>query len=138
MIQQLSVFVENKPQAAASVLAALADANINVRALSLADTTDFGILRLIVDRPEDALAIVKKSGHIARLSPVLAVAMEHKPGSLAQVLHALGEAGAQIEYMYASTSSNPSYAALAIVAIAGLPGTMELAKRSGVKLISEI
>ena len=119
-------------------MTAIAEAKINVRALSLADTADFGILRLITDRPDDALSIVRSYGYIARLSPVLAVAMAHEPGSLAKVLRALSDAGAEIEYMYASVAGSPDYAALAIIAIAGLPKTYNIAEQSGVRLLTSV
>ena len=99
--EQLSIFLENKPGRLAAVIAALAENNINLRALALADTLEFGVLRLIVDRPADAREALNKQGFRAQVTEVLAVEVPDKPGGLSRVLSAFAEAGVNVEYMYA-------------------------------------
>lgn len=100
-VKQLSIFVENKKGRLAAVLKALADKNIDICALSLADTTDFGVLRVIVDKPEEAQQILREIGVISKASNVLAVVMKDEPGSLAEILATLSEGDISVEYMYA-------------------------------------
>lgn len=101
LIQQISVFIENKPGHLAEVTELLAKSKVDITALSLADTADFGILRLIVDRPELAQTVLRENGFIVKSTDVLAVAMEDQPGGLSSVLNMITEAGISIEYMYA-------------------------------------
>lgn len=100
-VEQLSIFLENRPGRLAEVTAVLAENNINLRALALADTLEFGVLRLITDRPEDARRALSEKGFSAQVTEVLAVEVPDKPGGLNQVLTAFGEAGVNVEYMYA-------------------------------------
>lgn len=100
-ITQVSIFLENRSGRIADVLAVLAGANINIRALSLADTQDFGILRLMVDRPDDALAALKAARYTAIPTAVLAVEVPDAPGGLHSILSALSSHNLNVEYMYA-------------------------------------
>lgn len=101
IIKQLSVFLENKQGRLSAAVDVLAGAGIDISALSLADTADFGILRLIVNDPEKAEAVLEKTGVVGRITDVLAVAMDDVPGGMAEILHALAAAGLNIEYLYA-------------------------------------
>lgn len=100
-VKQLSVFVENKFGRMAEILSALANNSIDISALSLADTSEFGILRLIVDKPELAVEVLKEEGVIVKLSDVLAIAIDDTPGGLSKALNVLTNANVAIEYMYA-------------------------------------
>lgn len=100
-MKQLSVFVENKVGRLSSVLNTLKDNDIDISALSLADTSDYGILRLVVDKPDEAMAALKESGVMVKCTQVIAAAMDDAPGGLAQLLSILTEANVGIEYMYA-------------------------------------
>lgn len=100
-IEQLSIFLENKAGRLAEVTDVLAAANINIRALSLADTSDFGILRLIVNDHEKAKAALKNAEFTVGLTSVVAVEVPHKPGGLNAILQLLGSKGVNVEYMYA-------------------------------------
>jgi len=100
-IEQLSVFVENKPGKLVEALEALAGACLDIRALSLADTADFGILRIIVDKPPLALWILQQAGFLVKSSDVMPVAIGDKPGGLASVLRLLATKGVNVEYAYA-------------------------------------
>jgi hypothetical protein len=105
-IVQLSVFLENKEGRLADIIGALADANINIRTLSLADTKDFGVLRMIVDTPEKAIEVLKKKGATVKTTEIIAVEVEDSPGGLYRVLKVFKEAGINIEYMYAFVEKN--------------------------------
>ena len=103
-VKQLSVFVENKFGRISEIISALAENSIDISALSLADTSEFGILRLIVDKPELAVDVLKEEGVIVKLSDVLAIAIDDAPGGFAKGLKALTDNGIEIKYMYACIS----------------------------------
>lgn len=100
-VKQLSIFMENRAGRMAEIARQLGEARINIRALSLADTSDFGILRLIVNDVDKAMKILKDSGHTVSLTEVVAVEVPDSPGGLASVLEALRDGGVNVEYMYA-------------------------------------
>jgi hypothetical protein len=100
-IQQLSLFLENKPGRLAVPCRLLAAAGINIRTLSLADTQQFGILRLIVSDWEKAAAILRQAGYACKVTEVLAVEVPDRPGGLARILEMFETGGVNIEYMYA-------------------------------------
>ena len=100
-INQISVFLENKPGQLAEFTRLLEQNQIDMRALSIAETQDFGILRLIVDDPYDTVNVAKDACYICAVTPVLAIEIPDKPGSLVKMLSALGEAGINVEYTYA-------------------------------------
>jgi len=100
-IEQLSVFVENKPGKLVEALEALAGAAVDLRALSLADTADFGILRMIVDKPSLALSVLQEAGYLVKTSEVIPIAVGDKPGGLAPAMRCLADAGVDLEYTYA-------------------------------------
>jgi hypothetical protein len=114
LITQISAFIENKPGRLAEVIGFLAEENINIHALSIADTTDFGILRLIASNPQRTWTILKNHGLTVKQTDVIAVALEHKPGSLARVLRELEGKDVSIEYMYAFTSRSKAHDAMVI------------------------
>ena len=100
-IKQLSIFVENKLGRLQSIINSLSENDINIRALSIADTTDFGILRIIVDDPTKAKLVLKGMGVISKSTDVIAVYIDDKSGGLASVLNVVSDAVIGIEYMYA-------------------------------------
>lgn len=100
-VEQISVFLENTSGRLAEVAGILAGAGVNIRALSLADTTDFGILRLIVDQNDRAKQALKEHGFTVGKTEVIAVEVPDRPGGLAHILRALEAAGINVEYMYA-------------------------------------
>ncbi len=99
-VRQLSVFLENKPGRLCAATDVLAKNGIDIRALTLADTTEFGVLRLLVDNPDKAKDILRESGVVVRITEVMAVAMNDAPGGAGDILHILSGAGLNIEYMY--------------------------------------
>ncbi len=100
-IKQISVFLENKPGTLDKLMALMAANNIDLRALSLAETKDFGIARMIVDDAFAAVNVLKNNDYIASLTPVLAYAVPDEPGGLSKLLTNFTAAGVNIEYMYA-------------------------------------
>ena len=100
-VQQISIFVENKSGRLAEVTNILARQGVNIRALSLADTADFGILRLIVAEPEKTMALLRDNGFTISQNDVVAVEVPDRPGGLAGILDALQGPGINVEYMYA-------------------------------------
>jgi len=101
-IKQISVFLENNAGRLGEVTRVLAQAGINIRAISIADTADFGILRLIVHDNEKALKALNDSGFTTRITDVVAVEIEDAPGSLARVMDLFRKTMVNIEYLYAS------------------------------------
>ena len=100
-MKQISVFVENKPGALYALTAVLAQGQIDMRALSLAETKDFGIVRLIVNDLYKATTLLKDAGYVHSLTPVVGVAIPDVPGRLNRVLQVLTDAKVNVEYMYA-------------------------------------
>ena len=99
--EQISIFLENTPGRLVEVTRIFEAGGINIRALSLADTSDFGILRLIVNDNETAKRLLQEKGFTVRLTEVVAVEVEDRPGGLHEILVALAAAGINVEYMYA-------------------------------------
>lgn len=100
-VQQISAFAENKPGALLDLITTLRDHDIDIRAMSLADTTDFGILRLIVSDPDAAVTALREHGITCSLTDVIAVELDDKPGSLYEIFSALAQAEVSVEYTYA-------------------------------------
>ena len=100
IIQQLSVFLENRAGQLSEVTDLLARNNVDMQALNIAETSDYGVLRLIVDAPEKAEALLREHGFIVRQTPVVHAPVPNKPGGLNTVLRAIAEEGIDIEYMY--------------------------------------
>ena len=103
-IKQLSVFVENKDGRLAEITTIIAKAGIDIRALSIADTTDFGILRLVVDKPYEAEKALKEAGLTVSLTDVIAIGIPDRPGGFAETITAVADKEVAVEYMYAFIS----------------------------------
>jgi len=100
-VEQISIFIENKSGRLAEITRILGEAGINIRALSLADTSDFGILRLIVNDVESAKSVLKEQGFTVNKTEVIAVEVPDRPGGLSAILQMLDAARINVEYMYA-------------------------------------
>ena len=100
MIRQLSVFVENKPGSLMEVTSRLNEAHVNIRAVASFDTPEFGILRLVVDQPEEAKAYLTSKGFVVRIHQVIGAELEDKKGNLNQMLEILADSGISINYIY--------------------------------------
>ncbi len=111
-VEQIAVFLENKSGRLAEITGILATNNINIRALSVADTADFGILRLIVDKVDAAKKVLKEGGFTVGKTNVIAVEVEDKSGGLANVLKTVEAEGLNVEYMYAFVNKSGENAVL--------------------------
>ena len=111
-IEQLSIFAENKPGHIAGPCRLLAESGVDIRALALADTQKFGILRIIVSDPAKATKVLEKAGHVVKTTEVLAVPVADRPGGLAEVLAALEGTEVNIAYMYAFPGGHEGRAVL--------------------------
>ena len=100
-IRQISMFLENKPGQLSAVCRDLAEAGVNIVTLSLADTSDFGIVRMIVDDHDKAKEVLAEKGHVVNVREVIGVCVPDRPGGMADVMVTLDKAGANIEYSYA-------------------------------------
>ncbi len=109
-IEQISIFIENRSGRLAQITSALGGAEVNIRAMSLADTSDFGILRLIVNDVEKAVNVLKANGFTVRLSHVVAVEIDDRPGELGKFLTSVEKAGLNVEYMYAFVQKSGEHA----------------------------
>lgn len=133
-IKQISIFLENKSGRLARVTRVLADNNINIRALSIADTTDFGILRLIVNDPDVAHRVLKESGFSVNSADVIAVEIPDIPGGLADPLEYLRESGINIEYLYAFLT-RASEAALVVFRVEQIDDAIRVLQEKGIKIL---
>ena len=109
-IQQISVFVENETGKLAELTRLIAGAGIDLRSLSLADTRDFGILRIIVNKPEETCTLLEQNGWTYKITQVIGVKVPDRPGGVAEILTALSNAGVNVEYMYAFVNRTPGEA----------------------------
>ncbi len=109
-ISQLSIFAENKPGVLVEITNELAKAGIDIRAMSIADTSDFGIFRLIVDDTEKAKSALENTGFVVSVTKVLAAAVPDSPGALTDIMQLLSENDINIEYMYAFITVSKKYA----------------------------
>jgi hypothetical protein len=136
MAKQISVFLENKAGRLSHVTRVLGDAGINIRALSIADTSDFGILRIIVNDPGKAYRILKEADFTVSETEVVAVQVADAPGGLASVLEQMAETNLNIEYLYAflGTSDND---ALVIFKVEDIENACTIFKEKGIKFIDE-
>ncbi|MBE0466772.1 MAG: ACT domain-containing protein [Candidatus Desulforudis sp.] len=130
-VRQISIFLENKSGRLAAVTRLLADHGFNIRALSIADTSDFGILRLIVNEPARAYQVLKDAGFTVSETEVLAVEVPDRPGGLAGVLDLLNSAGTNIEYLYAFVSKSAENA-LVLLKVENLEKAVEVLTANGV------
>jgi len=135
-INQISVFLENRPGTLAELTETLAASGINMRAMSLADTSDFGIARIIVDNASDTADILRKDDYIVNITPVLALEIPDKAGSLNSILKLLGEKGRNVEYMYGFTGRNTNSAYM-IMRTTNIPAAEEVLEDAGIHLIGE-
>ncbi|MEN6581560.1 MAG: ACT domain-containing protein [Armatimonadota bacterium] len=134
-VSQLSVFLENKSGRLADVTRALADAKVNIRALSIADTIDYGILRLIVDDPTAAKAALSDAEFTLALTEVLAIEIPDVPGGLAGMIDIFAESGINIEYMYAFVGTTGKNA-IVVFRVEKVDDAIAALQRKGVHILS--
>ncbi len=111
-IKQISLFVENRPGRMAKVSKTLSDTGVNIRALTIAEAGDFGVIRMVVDDPERGYKVLKENGFTVSTTDVLAVEMKDTPGGLYEIVSALGESGVNVDYAYAFVTAKAQKAML--------------------------
>lgn len=127
-IKQISIFLENKRGRLAEVTRILGENQIDINALSIADTADFGILRLIVDQPQKAHEILEQNGFAVSINEVIAIEVEHKPGGLSKALAVLNANDIGIEYMYAFVGNSESKNAMVILRVENVDRAIQVLK----------
>ncbi|MBP3710456.1 MAG: amino acid-binding protein [Treponema sp.] len=135
-VNQISVFLENKPGTLLGLTETLAAHNINMRALSLADTADFGIARIIIDNADNAVTLLRENNYIVKATPVLAFEIADEAGSLHKILALLEKSGQNIEYMYGFTGLKTNRAYMIVRATDAMAAEKALAD-AGIHLISQ-
>ena len=136
-LHQLSLFLENKPGQLRPPCAALAKAGINIVTLSLADTEQFGILRLIVQDWQKAKTVLEKAGVVVKITEVLAIEVPDQPGGLARILEIVDRAGLNIEYMYAFTEKRSDKAML-VFRFTDPDGALRALQAGGINVVGTV
>ena len=135
-VKQLSIFVENREGKLVTITDSIANAGVDIRAMSVADTQDFGIFRLIVTDPEKAREALESSGCFVSITKVVGVSIPDEPGSLAKVVHILARHNINIEYMYAFITVSKKNASV-VLRVADNEKAEKILTENGVKLLSE-
>jgi len=134
-VEQIAIFLENRSGRLAEITGILAEKGINIRAMSLADTSDFGILRLIVNDTENARKVLKEKGFTVGTTSVVVVEVQDKPGGLANVLQIIKKADLNIEYMYAFTQKSGE-TGLIIFRFEKIDAAIDVLAKAGIRLLS--
>lgn len=132
LIKQLSIFIENKKGHLASITKVICDAGIDIRAISVFDSSEFGILRLVVNDPYKAAELLKEAGHVAKMTDVLAVEPEDRIGAMYRIFDTLSDNDINVEYVYSFVMRNQSAMPLVIMKTNDQEKAIEVLKNSGV------
>lgn len=130
-VKQLSVFIENKAGRVSEVTDILGKAQVNIRGFSVSDTADYGIVRLVVDRPEEGLAALKDAGFTVKESDVICINLPDRPGGLAEVLKVVSDSGVNIEYVYSLIAT------YVVVNVGDVDQALQLLRDQPVQLVSQ-
>jgi hypothetical protein len=131
VVRQLSVFIANESGRVSEVTGLLGEHEINIRGFSVSDTAEYGILRLVVDKPDDAVGVLRDAGFTVREDEVICIDLPDRPGGLAGVLKVVAEAGVNIEYVYSLVST------FVVVNVADVDRALHLLGDRPVKLVSQ-
>ena len=134
MVMQLTVFLENSPGRLAGLTRALGNASVNMRALMVADTAEFGIVRIICDRPEAARRALEDAGFSVSITDVIAVEIPDCPGGLADVLEVIGSVGANVEYAYCFVEPGGN-GAIDVFRVEDIGGATSALKEKGIRVL---
>lgn len=135
LINQLSVFIENKKGHLSKITKVLKDASVDIRAISVFDSAEFGILRMVVDKPDEGVTALKNAGHVVKQSFVLAVEPTDKVGSFHDVFNVLFENDINIEYVYSFVMPNNSGSPLIILKVDDQEKAIDVLTQSGIIVI---
>ncbi len=136
-VSQISVFLENKTGALNNLTSVLSDNGINIQAMSVAETSEFGIVRMIVDDAFDASTYLKDAGYIARVSAVVCATISDEPGSLHRIIDVLNNVGIDVEYMYAFLGGRKENHAHIIMKVADNEKAEAALRKAGIELLDE-
>jgi len=136
-IKQISLFVENRPGRMAKVAKTLSDARVNIRALTIAEAGDFGVIRMVVDDPEKGHKVLKENAFTVSMTDVLAVEMKDTPGGLYEILNTLGESGINVDYAYAFVTAKAEKAML-ILRVDDIAKARKMLAQKGVKMATTV
>ena len=136
-VKQISVFLENKPGTLHNLTKILADGDIDLRAMSVAETKDFGIARMIVDDLYKAATVLKDAGFVNSLTPVIAVAVDDVKGGLAKVLDEFQKANVNVEYMYSALASKATGQAYMIMRVTDTEAAEKTLSGMKVRLVTQ-
>ena len=136
-LSQISVFLENKSGSLSDFSGILSDNKINIQAMSVAETSEFGIVRLITDDIYEAATVLKDAGYVARITPVTCATIEDKPGSLHEIIRTLNEDGIDVDYMYAFLGGRKENHAHIILKTADVKKTDAALRTAGFELIED-
>ncbi|MFX1338074.1 MAG: ACT domain-containing protein [Promethearchaeota archaeon] len=134
MLKQISVFLPNEPGILAKFTKVLMDKKINMRAISVAETADFGILRILVDKVDECIEVLKKNNYLVTTTDVIAVDVPDKPGALHEIAKLLGDNNINIEYIYSTLVKDE---AIIVLRIDNIDKAVEVLKKKGIKLIEK-
>ncbi|MRS12429.1 MAG: ACT domain-containing protein [Actinobacteria bacterium] len=130
-VRQISVFIANEAGRVSEVTGLLGDAGVNIRGFSVSDTIDYGILRLVVDKPDEALATLRGAGFTVREDPVICIDLPDRPGGLAGVLRIVAEAGVNIEYVYSLVAT------FVVINVADVDQAVQMLGDRPIRLVSQ-
>jgi hypothetical protein len=134
MLKQISVFLPNQPGILAKFTKVLMDEKINMRAISVAETADYGILRILVDKVDECVKILKDNNYLVSTTDVIAVDIPDKPGALYEITKLLGDNHINIEYLYSTLVKEE---AIIVLRIDNINKAIEVLRSKGVKLIEK-
>ena len=135
-IHQISVFLENRTGQLAEITRLLAEANVDIRAISIAETADYGLARMIVDDSHKASAILLQHGDILSMTPVWAVEVPDRPAGLAELLEILADAHVDVEYMYSLFTHRDGYAYM-VMRVSDDPRFLDALGKRGIRIMSK-
>lgn len=136
LMNQLSIFVENKKGRLAEITQVLANNGIDIRALSIADTADYGIFRLIVNDPEKAAQALKEEGMTVSVTNVLAIGIEDTPGSFSKAVQILSDKDINVDYAYAFITPKEN-AAYVIIRVDDIDAAGQVLQQAGIRLLTQ-
>ncbi|NLK21085.1 MAG: ACT domain-containing protein [Epulopiscium sp.] len=136
LMKQISVFVQNQKGRLAKITRILTENGVNISGTCLADTTEFGILRMVVDKPNKALEVIKEAGFTVNTTEIFAVAVPHTPGGLNEVLNFLDEEDIGIEYLYSFTHKT-IHEALILFCVDDPKKAIEVLQEKGIKVLNQ-
>jgi len=135
-VKQVSVFLENKSGRLAEVTRILGSNDIDITALTIADTAEYGILRLIVDKPDKAVEVLRKNNFSVDITEVIAIRVDNKPGGLSIALNHLQDSNIGIEYMYSYLGNTGDGKAIIIIRVEDIQNTVKILKSNGIDVVS--